>query len=442
MKRAMEKRRLFLPMVDAQPARAWLESTKSKGMALGLDNTARAVAALDLPPPTYETVHVAGSNGKGTTVATLGAALTEAGLQHIAFTSPHLVRVEERVRLNGTPVASATFDKALARVHSMATTKGITLTFFEATLLVALVDAAERQPDVLLLETGLGGRLDATRAVPADVAVITSISLEHTDILGETLEAIAGEKAAIARPGKPLIVRAVGDPAARARIEDIANNAGSQTIDGTQGPAALQWVEVAEEATYFDEANLLAATAWKHLKCADACAWKEIRGLRWPGRMQEVHTKGSGNVWLLEGAHNPSGMEVSCRELMDDDRWTQPWMLLFGSTPQTDMEAMLSPLVDLCKQHPPAAVVLTEPQFGRYPGVPCAALEAALRDRGFEATASFPQPDDAVAWIEGRADELGVAHNVLCIGSLYLQGNVLQALGADDDEALAVVAKD
>jgi folylpolyglutamate synthase/dihydropteroate synthase len=99
-------------------------------------------------------------------------------------------------------------------------------------------------------------------------------------------------------------------------------------------------------------------------------------------------------------------------------------------------------VVDLCKQHPPAAVVLTEPQFGRYPGVPCAALEAALRDRGFEATASFPQPDDAVAWIEGRADELGVAHNVLCIGSLYLQGNVLQALGADDDEALAVVAKD
>ncbi|MEL0182098.1 MAG: Mur ligase family protein [Candidatus Poseidoniales archaeon] len=438
----MEKRRLFLPMVDTQPARAWLESTKSKGMALGLDNTARAVAALDLSPPTYETLHVAGSNGKGTTVATLGAALTEAGLQHIAFTSPHLVRVEERVRLNGTPMASATFDKALAHVHSMATTTGITLTFFEATLLVALVVAAERQPDVLLLETGLGGRLDATRAVPADVAVITSLSLEHTDLLGETLEAIAGEKAAIARPGKPLIVRAVGDPAACARIEDIANNAGSQTIDGTQGPAALQWVEVAEEATYFDEANLLAAAAWKHLKCADARAWKEIRGLRWPGRMQEIHTKASGSVWLLEGAHNPSGMKVSCRELMDDERWTQPWMLLLGSTPQADMEAMLSPLVDLCQQHPPAAVVLTEPQFGRYPGVPCAALEAALRDSGVETTASFPQPDDAVAWIEGRADELGVAHNVLCIGSLYLQGNVLQALGADDDEALAILAKD
>ena len=438
----MEKRRSFATMVDAQPARAWLESTKSKGMALGLANTAKAIAALGLPSPTYETVHVAGSNGKGTTVATLGAALTAAGLQHIAFTSPHLVRVEERVRLNGTPVASATFDEALARVHSMATTEGITLTFFEATLLVALVVAADRQPDVVLLETGLGGRLDATRTVPADVAVITSLSLEHIDILGDTLEAIAGEKAAIARPGKPLIVRAVHDPAARARIESVAKNAGHLTIEGTQGPASLHWVEVPNGATYFDEANLLAAATWKHLTCADAVDWPEIRGLRWPGRMQEIHTKGSGNVWLLEGAHNPSGMEVSCRELMDDPRWTKPWVLLLGSTPQADMEAMLSPLVDLCQQHPPAAVVLTEPQFGRYPGVPCATLEAVLRDRGLETTASFPQPDDAVAWIEGQADELGVAHNVLSIGSLYLQGNVLQALGADDDEALAIVAKD
>ena len=223
MKRAMEKRRLFLPMVDTQPARAWLESTKSKGMALGLDNTARAVEALNLSPPTYETVHVAGSNGKGTTVATLGAALTEAGLQHIAFTSPHLVRVEERVRFNGTPVNSATFDEALARVHSMATTKGITLTFFEATLLVALVITAEQQPDVLLLETGLGGRLDATRAVPADVAVITSLSLEHTDLLGEP--GAMRRKAAIARP-EPLIVEAVR-PAARL-VENIANNAGNR----------------------------------------------------------------------------------------------------------------------------------------------------------------------------------------------------------------------
>ena len=181
----MEKRRLFSAMVDVNDARAWLESTKNKGMALGLENTASAIAALELPQPAYETVHVAGSNGKGTTVATLGAALNRANLSHVAFTSPHLVRVEERVRINGRPVPAVVFDDALAKVHAIATTADLPLTFFESTLMVALVIAADQQPNVLLLETGLGGRLDATRAVPADVAVITSLSLEHTEILGD-----------------------------------------------------------------------------------------------------------------------------------------------------------------------------------------------------------------------------------------------------------------
>ena len=121
--------------------------------------------------------------------------------------------------------------------------------------------------------------------------------------------------------------------------------------------------------------------------------------------MHEVHSEASGNTWLLEGAHNPSGMDVSCSELMEDPRWRQPWTLLLGSTPQKDMEAMLAPLVDMCKQHPPEAIVLTEPQFGRYPGVPCETLEAVLRGKGLEVSASYQQPDDAVAWIERRADE-------------------------------------
>ena len=203
----MEKGRPFAHMVEAENARAWLESTKERGMALGLEHTARAIEALGLPAPAYETVHVAGSNGKGTTVAALGSALHRIGCRYLSFTSPHLVRVEERVRLDGRPVSTAVFDAALADVHAMAARTGLSLTFFEVTLLVALVVAADQRPDVLVLETGLGGRLDATRAVPADLAIITSLSLEHTDVLGETLEAIAAEKAAIARPMKPMFVR-------------------------------------------------------------------------------------------------------------------------------------------------------------------------------------------------------------------------------------------
>lgn len=188
-------------MVETADLRAWLEATKQRGMSLGLQSTAAALKELRLPAPAYETVHVAGSNGKGTTIAALSAALSACSINHVAFTSPHLVRVEERVRINGRPVSKEVFDEALRHVHQTVQRARIDLTFFETTFLVAMVVAARSSVQVLLLETGLGGRLDATRVADADVAVITSLSLEHASVLGDTLEAIAKEKAAIARPG-------------------------------------------------------------------------------------------------------------------------------------------------------------------------------------------------------------------------------------------------
>ena len=426
-------------MVAPNAWRGWLESAKKRGMALGLSNTQNALRELNLSPPDFETVHVAGSNGKGTTIAMLSAALSAASIDHVAFTSPHLVRVEERVRLNGRPVSSARFDDGLRRVHEMVERTGIQLTFFETTFLVAMVIADLEPVQVLLLETGLGGRLDATRVAPADVALVTTLSLEHTEILGEALEAIAGEKAAIARPGQPLLVRDVSDSAARSRIEEVAKCAGSQAIDEAVGPAQLQWVEIEAGTSYFEEAKALASAAWSHLSCAEKTPFPLIRALRWPGRMHDVPSPSrNGLTYLLEGAHNPSGMEASCSQLQAQPRWQEPWALLLGSTPQRDMKAMLAPLVDLCKAHPPVAVVLTEPQFGRYPGVPCEEIEAALAEEGLATTVSFRLPEDAVEWLETLD---GGVKTVLSIGSLYLQGNVLTALGADTDEGLAIVAK-
>ena len=147
----------------------------------------------------------------------------------------------------------------------------------------------------------------------------------------------------------------------------------------------------------------------------------------------------NGLTYLLEGAHNPSGMEASCAQLQAQPRWQEPWALLLGSTPQRDMKAMLAPLVDLCKARPPVVVVLTEPQFGRYPGVPCRDIETTLLEAGVETTASFRLPEKAVEWLESHDHG---AKTVLSIGSLYLQGNVLGALGADTDEGLAIVAKE
>ncbi len=427
-------------MVDVNSARAWLEHTKSNGMALGLLNTQRALRELVLPSRSYETIHVAGSNGKGTVLATLSAALSAENIPHLTFTSPHLVRVEERIRLNGYPVSSERFDRALVKVYEMVERSGLTLTFFETTFLIAMVVAAKEPIEVLVLETGLGGRLDATRVAPADVALITALSLEHTDVLGSTLAEIAGEKAAIARPGCPILVRAVEHAAARKRITQCAAHAGSIDVDGAVGPALLTWVDIDEDATYFEEADALAAAVWPHLKCAEKSPYPKIRGLRWPGRMQNVPSLARpGMTYLLEGAHNPSGMKASCAQLRAQERWVEPWALLLGCTPQTDMKSMLKPLVDLCKAHPPLAIVLTEPQFGRYPGVPCEDMAAVLREDGLETTRGFSLPEAAVAWLETEAHG---AKTVLSIGSLYLQGNVLAALGADTDEGLAIVAKD
>ncbi|MGA0240860.1 MAG: hypothetical protein ACO3L7_05920 [Poseidonia sp.] len=229
-------------MDESNGLRLWLTETKSRGMALGVEATHRALNALKLGSPSYETVHVAGSNGKGTTVATLSAALTASGIANLSFTSPHLVRVEERVRLNGVPVSRDEFDRALATVKAVEDSLNQPLTFFEVTFLVASVVARRHDVRVVLLETGLGGRLDATRAASANVSVVTALALEHTDVLGDTLTDIAREKAAIARPFQPLIARLPEDTEVQLAIETLAQRVGNPALGEPSGPALLQWV--------------------------------------------------------------------------------------------------------------------------------------------------------------------------------------------------------
>ena len=426
-------------MVESADLRAWLEATKQRGMSLGLQSTATALKELQLPVPNYETVHVAGSNGKGTTVAALSAALSACSINHVAFTSPHLVRVEERVRINGRPASKEVFDEALRHVHQSVQRAHIDLTFFETTFLVAMVVAARSSVQVLLLETGLGGRLDATRVADADVAVITSLSLEHASVLGNTLEAIAKEKAAIARPGKPLIVRQPASASVQKCIEGCAESAGNPDLGEKPQPAGLEWVLVDESGPYVEEAMQLANTAWNHLKACREHPFPTIKSLQWPGRMQTVTSPKHPNLtFLLEGAHNPSGMEKSCAVLSSTKALKAPWILLFGTSPQQDMEAMLAPLASLCHQCPPETVVLTEPQFGRYPGVPREILAASFAEAGLPVDVTFKTAKESVDWLEANGLD---GATVACLGSLYLQGNLLSALGADSDDLLAIMAE-
>ena len=172
-------------------------------MSLGLERVSKALEKLGRPDKSMRCIHVAGSNGKGSVCAHLSSGLHRAGFKVGLFSSPHLAKIEERVRINGKPIDSGKFDEALVKVKSL----DIDLTFFEITYLVSLIVCSEENVRYMILETGLGGRLDATRSAEVIGCLVTSVSLEHSDILGDTLELVAKEKAAIWRSGAPMLIR-------------------------------------------------------------------------------------------------------------------------------------------------------------------------------------------------------------------------------------------
>ena len=307
-------------MISYQPnnVRDWLQNSKNKGMSLGLDNTRKALDLLGRPDREMKCLHIAGSNGKGSTCAQIAASLLANGYAVGLFTSPHIARVEERIRINGKPISPNCFDQALRKIRDLE----LDLTFFEITFLASLVACKEEKMEFMILETGLGGRLDATRAAEVIGCLITSISLEHSDILGDTIEKVASEKAAIARIGIPILIKDPGQESIRNAMLREAPHA--------------QFVEI--HGTIRNQAKSLAKE------------FLELLGLqytptevRWPARMQQLDMEPS---ILLDAAHNPSGMRQAVSEIIP--RLPEKWCLLFGSSPQTNMEEFLLP----CLQTP------------------------------------------------------------------------------------------
>jgi dihydrofolate synthase/folylpolyglutamate synthase len=182
---------------------AWQETLHPSEIELGLERVAAVYTRLHPEPPPFIVITVAGTNGKGSSVALLEAILLAAGYRFGAYTSPHLLRYNERVRIDGEPVDDAALIEAFARID--AARGDISLTYFEFGTLAALDLFHGRAPDVALLEVGLGGRLDAVNILDPDVALITAIGIDHTRWLGEDRESIAAEKAGILRPGRPAV---------------------------------------------------------------------------------------------------------------------------------------------------------------------------------------------------------------------------------------------
>ncbi|MFD1624611.1 bifunctional folylpolyglutamate synthase/dihydrofolate synthase [Azospirillum griseum] len=415
-----------------------LKGLHPKVIDLSLDRVHRLLAALGHPerrlPPV---VHVAGTNGKGSTVAFLRAILEAAGYRVHVYTSPHLVRFHERIRLAGTLIDDDHLASLLEECETA--NAGGPITFFEVTTVAAFLAFSRVPADVVLLETGLGGRLDATNVVdtPA-VTAITRISYDHRQFLGETLTAIAGEKAGIFKPGVPVVL--ADQPAAEARdtLHRHAEAVGAP-VKGwsvTPQPGGFRFESPARGTIDLPMPGLpgahqignagLALACLDHLPLAvDAAAIRRgLASVEWPARLQRL-TRGpladalppDWELWL-DGGHNDSAGEVLARQAVD---WTQadgprPLLLIYGMLTSKDPYEFLGPLAPFT--HAMRTVVIP----GEEASLTAEESAEAARTCGIADTAAADSVTAALASLV--ASRSGPARVLIC-GSLYLAGSVL-----------------
>jgi dihydrofolate synthase/folylpolyglutamate synthase len=285
---------------------AWLYGMQVFGIKLGLERTREFLETLGWRQGEEHYLHVAGTNGKGSVCAMLESLCRAGGLSTGMFTSPHLVTFRERIRVNGNMVDREEIARRLARIHTVCDAMETPPTFFEITTALAFEIFREAKPDVIILETGLGGRLDSTNVIRPLVSVITSVGMDHTHILGGTLGEIAAEKAGIIKQGVPVVT----GPLAREAAEVVARVA-------VERGAPLS--EVAEPLTGFEiglrgpHQRMNASVALSVLEAAGlaltpAQIAEGLRAVQWPGRFQQV--RHAGRIFILDGAHNPDAARM------------------------------------------------------------------------------------------------------------------------------------
>ncbi len=280
---------------------ARLQGVRAQGVALGLDRVLLALERLGSPERRVPAVHIAGTNGKGSCAALTDSILRQAGLRTGLFTSPHLLRFTERIRIDGVEIDG----DHLAFLDQAVVATGVPLTFFEVSTVLAFLAFAEEKVDVAILETGLGGRLDATSACHPLACAITSIALDHEAILGNTIAAIAFEKACIAKPGVPLFLGPLSLEAEE-RIAGVAGSTGAPLrrlgIDYPPAPIAPALSgshQLANAALAVALARQVALALGRPL--GDGEVLRGLSEVRWPGRLERI-----GEV-LLDCAHNVEG---------------------------------------------------------------------------------------------------------------------------------------
>jgi dihydrofolate synthase/folylpolyglutamate synthase len=409
------------------------------GANFGLENTFKLAALAGNPQEKLRFIHVAGTNGKGSTCAMLESIYRAAELRVGLFTSPHLVSFRERIQINRQLISEREVARLVDKIKESLKTfpSDAHPTFFEVVTILALKFFAEQKCDLVIWETGLGGRLDATNIITPLASVITNIAFDHQQWLGDTLEKIAAEKAGIIKPGIP-VVTATDEPSALAVIEKIARekNAPLTTVAADENPSLTKFAALFRDAATlplpgeYQKTNAALALATvevlqKQIPVAEEEIHEGLQSVDWPGRLQLIE-KPDGQKILLDGAHNVAGAKV-LREAIGKNFPAKKRMLILGILQDKNWRGICEVLAPLAEK------IFTVPVSSERSADPKELAEAChIANPAAEIV--------ACGSLREALQKSSVKNFSVITGSLYLVGEALMLLGlfttADNERAL------
>ncbi|MEL4106004.1 folylpolyglutamate synthase/dihydrofolate synthase family protein [Oscillospiraceae bacterium WX1] len=413
----------------------YIHSVKWQGSKPGLDRTKTLLKALGNPEKTLKFIHIAGTNGKGSTAACLSSVLRKAGYKTGLYTSPYILRFNERMQVNGAHIADSELERLTDVIRPFADAMADPPTEFELITALAMLYFKEQQCDIVVLEVGMGGELDSTNVIDTpEVAVITAIGLDHVAELGATLEEIAKAKAGIIKEGGDVVVYG-GDPAVEAVFEQTCREQNAHLIkaDFTRltvhdfGLDAVTFdmkpytdLRLPLVGTYQPYNAALAITALECMRSkgyhiTDDDIKTGLAAVSWPGRF-EVLLKAP--VFVLDGAHNPHGLTATAESLARHFGGRKI-VFLMGVMADKDVDAMAELLVPLAQ-----AFVTVMPHNPR--AMKAERLRDILAPYGKPTTACATIP----AGVSAAIRQAGVDGVVCALGSLYFSGDIREAVSA------------
>ncbi len=384
----------------------YLYNLKVFGSKLGLENMRQLMEALNFPYRKFPAVHIAGTNGKGSTCAFLSLILREAGYKVGLYTSPHLIKFNERIRINGKEITDEELVNLTKQIKKVIETNKISTTFFEFTTALAFLYFAQENVDIAIIEVGLGGKLDATNVIIPEVAGITNISFDHTKILGETKKEIAYEKAGIIKSGVP-VVCGEEDSEIFDYLQSLANERGSTFVASEKEPL----FEIGLEGEHQKKNASLALTILNILEkkgfpVKNKDKKNGLLKVEWAGRLQKL----SENV-LIDGAHNEAGMKslVSYVKKLENRK-----VLVLAFAKDKEFAKMVPMIVPLFER-----IIITK---GSFKPEETAVISKEVR-KYTKNVQEIPLITEAIE----KATNISEGGLILFTGSLYMAGDVLKS---------------